>query len=319
MNRRNQILTGVLVLQLILLAVVFWPRGSKVQAGQALFPGVQADQIVKLTITGADGKSAQLVKADAGWVLADTEDFPVLADKVTAVLTDVVGLKANKPVATSASSQKRLKVAADGYERLVEFVLADASQHRLYLGTSPSYGATHVRADDEAEVYLASLQAQDFGTDASSWIDRNFLTIAQDQVTALKLQNKQGTFEFTKSGTTWTIAGLGAGETLDSTKVQAILTRISPLSMLRPLGKTDKPEYGLAQPLAVLEITTAGKTYLLKVGALDPADTSYVVSSSESPYFGRVSQYYVADLVNSGRDGFLLQPTPIPPAPTTTP
>ena len=46
MNRRNQILTGVLVLQLIVLAVVFWPRGSKVQAGQALFPGVQADQIV---------------------------------------------------------------------------------------------------------------------------------------------------------------------------------------------------------------------------------------------------------------------------------
>jgi hypothetical protein len=316
MNRRNQILTGVLVLQLIVLAVVFWPRGSKVQAGQTLFPGVQADQIVKLTITAADGKTAQLIKGDAGWVLADTEDFPVLSDKVTAVLTDVVGLKAERPVATTASSQKRLKVAADDYERRVEFELSGGGQHRLYLGTSPSYGATHVRADDEAEVYLASLQSQDFGTEASSWIDRNFLTIAQDQVTALKLQNAQGTFEFSKTGTTWTMAGLAAGETLDSTKVQAILTRVSPLSMLRPLGKTEKPEYGLAQPLAVLEITTAGKTYSVKVGALDPADTSYVVSSSESSYFVRVSQYYVADLANSGRDGFLLQPTPVPtPAP----
>jgi len=320
MNRRNQILAGILVLQLVVLSVVFWPRGSAGQAGQSLFPGVQADQIAKLTITASDGQTAQLIKGDAGWVLAGTDDFPVLGDKVPPTLTKIVGLKAERPVATTTSSQKRLKVAADDYERLVEFELSDGSRHRLYMGTSPSYGATHVRADDQKEVYLASLQAQDLGTTPSSWIDSTYLTIAQDQVTGLKLQNGQGTFEFQKSGGTWTMTGLAAGEAVDSSKVQTLLNRVSPLTMLRPLGKSEQPEYGLAQPLAVLEVKTADKSYLLKIGALDPADTSYVVSSSESPYFVRVSQYSVGDLVDRGRDWFLVQPTPVPtPAPAVTP
>jgi hypothetical protein len=320
MNRRNQILAGVLVLQLIVLAVVFWPRGGAANAGQALFPGVQSDQIAKLKVTGSDGKTVQLVKDGETWVLAETDGFPVLGDKASTVLTDVVELKASRPVATTASSQKRLKVASDDYERLVEFELSDGSQHRLYLGTSPSYGATHVRADDQQEVYLASLQAQDFGTDASSWIDRTYLTAPQDQVTGLKLQNAQGTVDLQKSGSTWIMTGLAAGETLDDTKVQSLLTRISPLTMLRPLGKTEQPEYGLAQPSALLEVKTADKTFLLRVGSLDPADTSFVVSSSESPYIVRVGQYYVSDLVDKGRDWFLIQPTPVPtPAPTAAP
>jgi hypothetical protein len=320
MNRRNQILAGILLLQMILVAIVFWPRGSAETAGQPLFSEVEVDQITKFVVTAAGGEPTQLVKDDAGWVLADTDGFPVLTETLKPVLDQIVGLMGDRAVATTTSSQKRLEVTADDYEYLVEFELADGSQHQLYVGTSPSYGSTYVRADDQDEVYLSSLKSSDLGTGPSSWIDRVYLSVPTDEATALTLTNKQGTFQFEKSGDTWTMTGLPAGETLDTSKVTAILSSVSSLSMMRPLGKAERPEYGLSEPLAVLDVTTPGGIYVLKVGAASAEDSTYVISSSESPYYVRVSQYSLTRLVENDQESFLVQPTPVPTdQPTATP
>lgn len=324
MNRRNQILAGIVVLQLILVAVVFWPRRAvSGKEGQSLFPGVAADQVVKLSITAGDGKTILLSKKDGNWVLPDAGDYPAQADKVPALLTKLLGLKAGGAVATTTASQARLKVAKDDFERLVEFDLADGTGHQLYIGSGPSYGASYVRADDENDVYLAAnLAVQDAGTEASAWVDTAYLTIPTDQIVGLTVENAQGKFEFEKSGGAWTMAGLAAGETLNESSVQGLVNRLNPLSLVRPLGKEDKPEYGLQQPAAILTVETTSteggnKTYTLKVGAQDATDKSYVVISSESAYYVRVSQYSVQDLVQKGRDGFLQVPTPTPEASPT--
>ena len=334
MNRRNQILVGLLVLQLIVLAFVFWPRSAvSGKEGQSLFPGIAADQIVGLAITGADGQSVRLAKGADGWVLPDAGDYPVQVDKVPALLTKIVGLKASQPVATTSSSLKRLKVAKDSFERLIEFQVADGSIHRLYLGSSPSYGANHVRADEQNEVYLArGLSTQDAGNAASDWVDRDYLSIPQDQIVAFTLENGQGRLDLEKNGGQWAMQGLAVGETLDQGKITTLLNRVSPLTLVQPLGKENKPEYGLQQASAVLTIkaqSDAGvKTYTLRVGApwtdrsqggQDTADKSYVVISSESPYFVRVSEYAVKDLVEKGKDEFLQLPPTLTPAASATP
>lgn len=321
MNRRNQILAAILVLQLVVVAIVFWPRASAGNAGQPLFAGVQAEQVIKFTVTEAGGEPAELVKEEgAGWVLAGTDGFPVLTETLTTVLDQVVGLVGDRAVATTAASQKRLKVAADDFARLVELELADGTLHRLYVGTSPSYGSTYVRADGQDEVYLSSLQASDLGTGPGSWIDRVYVSVPADEATRIVLTNEQGTYEFEKSGDAWTMAGLAADETLDAAKVTALLNSVRSLSMSRPLGKTAKPEYGLDQPLAVLQVTTPAKTYELRIGALSAEDSTYVVSSSESPYFVRINQYSLANPVTYERASFLVQPTEVPaPEPTAAP
>jgi hypothetical protein len=49
------------------------------------------------------------------------------------------------------------------------------------------------------------------------------------------------------------------------------------------------------------------------VGAQSEEDNSYVVSSSESPYYVRVADYTVENFVERVRDDFLeLPPTPTP-------
>jgi hypothetical protein len=326
MNRRNQILAGFLAVQLIVVGFVLWPRRSA-SSGEAtsLFPGVTAEQIVSLTIGDATGNSINLAKEGDAWVLPDVDSYPTQADKVTGLVDKIVGLKTGHLVAQTSTSYKRLKVATDDYERLVQFNLADGTAHKLYVGTSPSYGATHVRADDQAGVYLTpDLSISDVGVGANNWVDTAYLNVPADQVVAVTLENANGRFEFTKTNDTWTMQGLAAGETLDQSQVTALVNKARYVVLSRPLGKTADPAYGMDTPGAVVTIQAhsedAGdQTYTLTVGAKDTTDSTYTVKSSESPYYVRASSYSVEDLVQKDHEGFLLQPPTPTPEPGATP
>jgi len=95
--------------------------------------------------------------------------------------------------------------------------------------------------------------------------------------------------------------------------VTTMLRRATKVSLAVPLGKTERPEYGLDHPNAVVTLETGDKTIVLKVGARNPDDETYVVSSSESPYYVRVSEFAVRHMVEDGREDF------VPPPATPTP
>jgi len=319
MSRTNRILAAVLAVQIVLAAVAFWPKPTSVAGGESLLAGLEAEQIARLTISDGTGKQVKLAKEMGSWVLPEADNYPCLENKVPEFLDKIVALKTNRLVTQTPASHKRLKVADDAFERKVELELADGTTHRLYLGSSPSYGAIHVRADGQDEVYLASLSASDAGIFASNWIDTLYFSVVQDQIMALTLENGNGRFEFEKDDAgTWTMKDLAADETLNENNVTSLVTRVSSLRMLRPLGKTEQDDYGLKEPSAVVTVETGDdegntKTYTIRVGAKDDEDNSYVVISSESPYYVRVSEYTVKDFVEKMRDDFLeLPPTPTP-------
>jgi hypothetical protein len=60
------------------------------------------------------------------------------------------------------------------------------------------------------------------------------------------------------------------------------------------------------------------KTSTLRVGAKDDKDGSFVVISSESPYYVRVAGYSVENFVEKARDYFLQAPPTAAPASTPT-
>ena len=329
MSRTNRILAVLLAVQIVLVAVAFWPKPASVAGGEGLLAGLEAEQIAQLTISDETGNQIKLAKGLGNWVLPEADDYPCTENKAPEFLEKIVALKTNRLVTQTPASHKRLKVASDAFERRVELELADGTTHLLYLGTSPSYGAIHVRADGQNEVYLASLSASDAGIFASNWIDTLYFSVAQDQLVALTLENGNGSFEFEKDEAgTWTMKGLAADEMLNENNVTGLASRIASLRMLRPLGKTEQSEYGLQEPLAVVTVQTRDgegntETYTIRVGAQDDEaasaneDNSYVVISSESSYYVRVSEYTVEDFVGRVRDDFLeLPPTPTP-APTS--
>ena len=323
MSRTNRILAAVLAVQIVLVAAAFWPKSASVAGGESLLAGLETEQVSRLTISDETGNQVRLANELGNWVLPEADDYPCTANKVPEFLEKIVALKPNRLVTQTPASHKRLKVAGTAFERRIELELADGTTHRLYLGTSPSYGAIHVRADGQNEVYLASLSASDAGIFASNWIDTLYFSVVQDQLVALTLENGNGSFEFEKDEAgTWTMKGLAADETLNENNVTGLVNRTTSLRMLRPLGKTEQSEYGLQKPLAVVTIQTrdeaeAVETHTIRVGAKSDEDNSYVVIASESPYYIRVSEYTVKDFVEKVRDDFLALPLTPTPAPTS--
>lgn len=314
----NQILAGILVFQIILSVVVFWPRSAVTGASEPLFPDLgEAGDIVALTITDADDNNIQLKKIDTDWVLSDADDYPAQTDKITPLLDKIVGLTTGRLVTRTDASHKRLQVSPDDFMLRIDFETEDGVKHTLYLGSSPRYGSTHFRMEGQSETYLTSeLSVWEAKAEAASWIDTAYLSVPEDDIAKITLENANGTFTFTKDDEgTWTMGGLAAGETLDETKVTSLIQRAATVNMIQPLGREEQAAYGMDEPNALVTLETGDKTITLRVGSQDPTDKSYVVISSESPYYVRVSEYSVKDFVEKTGDDFLQEPpTPTPEA-----
>jgi len=322
MKRRHQILTIILSIQIILSAAVFWPK-SATAGGELLFPDLEADDIVSLTITDADDNSIALQKVAGKWVLPNAGDYPAQADKVTPLLEKIVGLTTGRLVTRTDASHKRLQVASDDFVSRVNVETADGtpSAHTLYLGSSPSYGATHFRLDGQSETYLTgAVSTWDANTSVASWVDTSYVNLDKERLTRVTLKNRNGAFIFTRDDEgEWLLADLEASEEIASSKVTTLVSRATSITLLRPLGTEKDAAYGLDDPLATVTLEMAAKTVTLQVGAQDADDKSYVVKSSESPYYVRVSEYSVKPLIENTRADFLqLPPTPTPESTPTS-
>ncbi|MDY0019535.1 MAG: DUF4340 domain-containing protein [Anaerolineae bacterium] len=319
MKRHQQILAAVLVVQVLLTAFVFWPRPATTTQGAPVFPDLTTDAVVALTVTDDQGNSVALRKVDDGWVLPDADDYPVLADSVTALLDKLVALTTDRLVTRTDTSHSQLQVAADNFVRRVEFETADGTSQVLYIGSAQNYTATHFRIEGQDETYLADgLSTYEINATPASWAESAYLQIPNDELTQVALKNANGVFTFIKTkDALWTLKELGSGAELSQSQVSTFISRVSALSLLNPLGKEEQPEYGMDEPLAVVTLKTADETVTLTVGAKLSDESGYVVKASTSPYYVMVAEYAISSVVENARADFLeAEPTP---APTTAP
>ena len=332
MNKHNRILAAILAVQIVLLAITFWPRASAAGGGEPLFGELSADQVVRLTLQGAEGEPVVLAQNAGRWVLPEADDYPAQGDKIAALLDKLLAIRGDRLVARTGGSHQRLKVAGDDFERLITLELADGTQHQLYLGTSPRYQVLHVRPGDQDAVYLAlGLTLYDARAEVTAWVDPVYFSVPRDEIVALTLENANGRFAFKKGeDDAWTMEGLSADETLNPNNVTSLVTRVTSLQMRRPLGREEQAAYGFDAPSAVVTVLTRDaeggeRTHILRVGAQrnEGKDAGYVVKSATSPYYVLAADYTVSNFVERTRQDFLeLPPTPTPEPtvePTPTP
>ena len=320
MNRHNQILAAVLVVQLVVAGLLFWQPWSATAGNAAgpLIPGFTMSEVTGLTVSDGDGNRIVMARTGEDWVLPELGDFPVDSAKIDPLLQKIEDLETNRLVTQTDASHSRLKVANDDFNRLLEIELQDGANHKLYLGSPAGGTSAHIRADDRAEVYLTNnLSSWDVNAQASGWIDTLYFTVPQTATVALILENQNGLFEFEKEGENWTMIGLAEDETFNAASFTSLLNQASSVQMTAPIGKEQDDSFGLDQPQATLTLKTKDgneeKTYILSIGAKDPQDNSYVASSSESPYFVRVAEFTGSTFTDKTREDFLeLPPTPIP-------
>ncbi len=321
-KRTDRILAGLAVLQVLLIALAFWPRPAAFRV-ERLFPDLTGSAFVALTVTGEDGQSVTLRQKEGTWVLPDADDYPAQASKVVPLLEKIAALTTENLVARTSASHRQLKVAEDAFVRRLDLEKADGGRIRLYLGTSPRLNSVHLRLDGRDETYLAqNLSTTEIGASASAWVDPIYFSLPMTEVVRFRLENAQGVLTLTREAeNAWNLAGLGPEEKVDPTRVDSFLRQATSIRMLEPLGRERKPEYGMETPTAVLTLWTKEREITLTVGAPNEKKTNYILASSESPYYVRVAAYTVRDLVEKGRSDFLAPPpTPTPtPTPEVTP
>ncbi|MEZ4664307.1 MAG: DUF4340 domain-containing protein [Caldilineaceae bacterium] len=233
-------------------------------------------------------------------------------------------------MARTPASHQRLQVAADDFVRKIELTTSDGVK-TLYIGSSPASGATHVRLDGQDETYLGSdINSWEWAAQASNWIEAQYFTVTSNDVDRITLQNANGELVFTRGapnadGTLgeWSMEGLAAGEQLDTSKVATLLTRISSVRLVNPLGKSDKPEYGMSEPQATVTLETKDaegtvKNYTLQLGAKDD-ENNYAFKSSDSEYYVQIAAFTGDDLVKEARADYIKQPESSAPADAAPP
>lgn len=318
-DRRIQILGGLLIAQIILLTIVYWPRPAQATAAP-MFPDLTTADVSRLTLADNEGKAITLAKQGEAWVLPDAGDYPAKAESVTGLIDKLLKLKTNRLIAETPASQDRLQVAEGHFMRRIDFETTKGGKHTVYLGTSPRAGAVHFRLQGQDKVYLTnSLATYEANVDAASYIDTSYISIPAADVTALTIQNDKGAIEFTRDAaaeSAWKLAGLSSDQTLDAAAVQTLLNRVTALALATPLSKTPDPAWGLDNPQATVTLTTKdGKSVELGIGAKDEAANQYYAKSSASPYFVKVAAFSLDDFVSKAAADFVATPTPPAEAP----
>lgn len=317
----NQILIILIGLQLLLSALTLMPRQRPVESAQPLWT-FNGDQVASLAIRDSTGSEVLLSQRAGAWVLPSADDYPADATKINSFLQKLSTLKTGRLITQTAASHRRLQVDAQDFNRRVSITLKDGKQYTLYIGSSPSGGAVHIRLDGQNEVYLTNqITAWDANAAASGWIDTAYLMLTSAEITSIEIRNASGNLHFTRAAEGWqTTASIPPEKTLNSNALNTLVNRLSTLRMVAPLGKTLKPEYGLNPPRATVILTKQdGSVIRLEVGETQGESQNYAVYASTSEYAALVSSFNVEDLLNATLNDYLQDiPTPTP-TPTLTP
>ena len=316
MKRTQQILAAVLVVQLIITGVVFWPKPAATEEGKPLFPDRAAEDIVALSITDDQGEEIQLEKSGESWVLPEADAYPAMASTITPVLENILALDTGSLVAETAASHKQLQVAEDDFMRRIIFETTDGETHTVYLGSAPRFSATHVRLAGEDETYLTTdLTSWDLDPRVANWVDTTYVSVPQADVEEITVENENGAFTLIKDEAgAWTLADLAEDEQISESDVTNVVNKTTSMAMVRPLGTSDE-SYGLDAPAASVTLKTADEEITINIAPQAEGETNVVVKASNSDYYVRVAYANVRPLVEFAREDFLADeatPTPSP-------
>ncbi len=310
MSRTNWILAAVLLLQLALAGWMLRPAAQR-EAAQPLLRDVAAEAVTRVHISDATG-SVTLAKEGGGWSDPDADGFAVQSADVTRLISDVLSVDTARLVANTAASHTRLKVAASDFVHRIELD-HDGKTSVLYVGSSPNANATHVRLDGQDAVYLApGALASAARSDLGGWIDTRYVDIDPAAVSRIELFNGNGRFTLVKGADgAWGLADQASDEHVDQAVAASLASGLATLQMVRPLGKTVQPAYGLDSPQATATLVLSGtadggQTLTLDVGAFDEAAGTYTVKSSASDFYALAGKFALQDLLEKSRAGLLV-------------
>lgn len=255
-SRSNVLLASLLAVQIVLLAVsVMTSGGAESRTIEPLVVGISASEVERMTIATSPDDAVTFMRKAGGWVLPEADDFPVDGDKADEMLDKLLALDTRRLVASNPVNFARLEVKADDFRRRIE-LSGSSDSAVIYLGGSGGVDTVYARRADENQVYLGrGLNSWELSTQTATWVDANYVNIAQADVRQIRVRNAQGDFTLLRADDeSWTYTDLRAGEMLEDTKLPGILRNAASIRLVEPLGSSARDDYGLAEPTVSVEV-----------------------------------------------------------------
>ncbi|WP_406828328.1 DUF4340 domain-containing protein [Microbulbifer sp. ARAS458-1] len=241
MKNLQMALSGVLALQLVLAAGLFWESSSRQQAQTQQTQLVQAetDALQRLEIVG-DDQSVALVRKDGQWQLPELHNLPVNSDKLDTLLEKLTALKSNWPIATSNSARERFEVAENKFRKHVKLYTAEGNDPalELFVGTSPGFRKVHVRRAGDDAIYAVALNSFDLPSTADSWLDKTLLAAGD----LTRIQGPDYTLEKGEDG--WAFSADNGEETpaVDPGKARELAAALEKLRITKAVDEAPEVE-----------------------------------------------------------------------------
>jgi len=222
---KRSVLATILVIQLVLVAMVWWFRFDNDEQGPESLLSFEPDSIQKIEISASgDEAGMTLVRDENSWQLLS--GIPADDDKVEQFLTKLAAIDSGWPVAEKDSTAKRFEVTNEEHQRRIVLSGADKILGTLYLGTSPGYRKVHARTASGGPVYSIKFSVYEAGVDSSSWLNRSLL----QPVGAVQELELEGVFSLSRDGEKGWIAD--QNKALDQDAVETLIDRFRNLTVM---------------------------------------------------------------------------------------
>jgi len=311
MNKKNLLLTTLLIIQLVLIALALRPQKTVSGEEHLFLAGMTADTIVSLNINDGD-KQLSLDKQDESWLVKGDGEYPADGEKIKGLLDKLIPLSSKRMVASTKASQLRLKVADNNFNRKLTVTDKDGKKVTLFLGSSPSYKSLHVRLAGDDGIYLVNdLSIWEMQVGKESWWATKYIDLRENELAKVSLTNSNGSFSLVRTDSKWTIEG--DDRLLQDDAVQEFLDKATHINLLSYLGK-DKPD--TMETVATVVLETQSKSIVsLAIGPKNKEENNHIVKADSSPYYVSVAGFSVERLLDKTAESFLAAVAP-PPANT---
>ncbi len=220
-NKTIQILSGILVLQVILVGFL-QTRKDKLATfdkEETLFT-VKVDDADKFVVEDNEKKKLELTKQNNQWILPGKNNFPASETKFKDMIAALTHMKKGWPAGKTMISAKQFKVVDEDFERKISFYHGDKLLTTLYLGSSPGFKKVYARVDQDPLTYSLEYNTYDVPTALNDWMDKNVYSLNQEKVKNIEFPNN---IHLENKGGLFTVAGLGEQELTNSVKVDPLV------------------------------------------------------------------------------------------------
>jgi hypothetical protein len=323
--RKNRIAVGAVVF-VALLGLTLWAvnRRDREPTNTADLPTLELTEeaITRIEINRPSGETVVLSNASGAWRVVAPLEAEADENNVETALNRLTDLRIARLVATRPENYERLQVDDSN---AVEVVVKgeDETLHELAIGKYAD-GMTMVRIDDRPEVFGASGSLRyAFDRDLRTWRNRRVTSEDAAQVSTIRFESSNGTFEFDRDGETWKVStGAKLLDELDPKKVTGIVSTAARL-MAADFAPQDfsLARAGLSEPKATVKMIFAEKEepIVLELGASAEENNEVYLRRKGDETIYLISEYLAKRLQPDGSSFEKIDEPPAPPTPTTAP